>query len=400
MREFPVLSETFVVNQVLEMARKGFDVKVLSVNPICKDERVYGELFCQDNLKIELISLFTKKHGKKSYLIMLLGLLYCLKKVERYGLAKLFFTFVKKRDFFLAKDLMCIVWSAKGLNISVDNCIAHFGNNGVVFDHLVKGNLIKCKHLFTVFHGFEISKHEQIKSWGQLYQTLSGTLLPISDLWSRKLQALGVNPKKIEVLHMGVDVDRFSFKPRILKTPPIILSVARATEKKGLLYAIEGVLNCDVECELRIIGDGSLLPSLKDVAATHKNSYRIKFLGAQSSEFVLEALDESDIFLLPSITDRDGDMEGIPVSLMEAMSRGVPVLSTYHSGIPELITDGVNGYLVKEKDSKGISEKLEMIIKNENNIHLKKNARHTVETDFNSKKLSERLSLLLEAKNV
>ncbi|MDP2537245.1 glycosyltransferase [Alteromonas stellipolaris] len=394
-REFPVLSETFVLNQVLEIAKSGFDVRVLSVNPITQDDRVKNNVFSQNNIKVDLIPIFTKKHDKSSFIQMFLGFLYCLFSIERLGLLKLFFSFLKKKNFFIARDLLCLVWNVRKLNISMDSCIAHFGNNGVVFDHLVKAKLIQCSHLFTIFHGFEISKYDQIRSWGNLYKTLSGTILPISELWSFKLQKLGVSKDKIEVIHMGVDIDRFSFKERDIGRVPSILTVARATEKKGLVYAIEGVLNCDLDCELKVIGDGMLLPDLKAIALNHKNAHRVKFLGSRPSDFVVDALDNSDIFLLPSVVDINGDMEGIPVSLMEAMAKGVLVLSTYHSGIPELIKDGLNGYLVQERDSVGISKKLESIIRDCEYKSLTIKARQTIEVDFNAKKLNERLCQLI-----
>jgi colanic acid/amylovoran biosynthesis glycosyltransferase len=75
-------------------------------------------------------------------------------------------------------------------------------------------------------------------------------------------------------------------------------------------------------------------------------------VGAQKQHRVIEILESSHIFMLPSVTAANGDQEGLPVALMEAMAMGLPVLSTLHSGIPELVEDGLSGLLVPEKDVK------------------------------------------------
>jgi len=388
-RNFPVLSQTFVLNQVKDFIEEGLEVQVISVNPITDEENVSSELV--QNVS----SILPAEHGTKSYFYMLMGLIFCLFSFRRYKLISLFFHFLKKNNKFLAKDLMCSTWFLRKKNIQVDKCIAHFGSNGVVMEHFISAGLVKCNKLYTVFHGFEISRYDQLDLWKSYYGKLSGTLLPISEHWKNKLIELGASPDCIEVVHMGVDVTRFSYKNKPFSTPLAILSVARATEKKGLIYAIEAVLKCKIDCRYKIIGDGALLASLKEVAANHENGYRIVFDGAKSSDYVAHSLKNSDLFLLPSVRDSAGDMEGIPVSLMEAMASGVIVLSTIHSGIPELIEDGYSGFLVPEKDTLALSNKILSISKNENLSRIRINAREKVEKEFNSVKLRNDLMQLI-----
>ncbi len=109
---------------------------------------------------------------------------------------------------------------------------------------------------------------------------------------------------------------------------------------------------------------------------------------------------KADVFILPSVTDNSGDMEGIPVSLMEAMASGVVVLSTYHSGIPELIQDNISGFLVPERDVDALIEKIELIIGHDNIATIREHARKRVEEEFNAQTLNLQLVKLLNGENV
>ena len=91
---------------------------------------------------------------------------------------------------------------------------------------------------------------------------------------------------------------------------------------------------------------------------------KIELLGWKQQTEVAALIEQADIVLAPSVTGRDGDCEGIPVSLMESMAKGLPVISTLHSGIPELIEDGVSGYLLPERDIVELSNKIGHLIAN------------------------------------
>jgi colanic acid/amylovoran biosynthesis glycosyltransferase len=103
--------------------------------------------------------------------------------------------------------------------------------------------------------------------------------------------------------------------------------------------------------EWRIVGGGPLESELVSSSTQLVASGRIAWLGTQSSQFVLSLLNSwADIFVLPCRTASDGDADGIPVALMEAMTAGVPVVSSSVAGIPELISSGITGYLIEPGD--------------------------------------------------
>lgn len=114
--------------------------------------------------------------------------------------------------------------------------------------------------------------------------------------------------------------------------------------------------------------------------------------GQKNRDEVIGLLQDADIFLAPSVTANNGDMEGIPMALMEAMAMGLPVISTFHSGISELIEDGQTGFLTKEKDVNAIADKLLYVIHNSKRLdEIKKNARNHVNTHFNLDKQNDEL---------
>lgn len=121
--------------------------------------------------------------------------------------------------------------------------------------------------------------------------------------------------------------------------------------------------------------------------------------GFKPSHEVKAMLDQADLFLLPSVTGADGDMEGIPVALMEAMAVGIPVVSTLHSGIPELIDAGKSGWLVPENDAAALAERLQAFasLQEAELRPMLSLARRKVETDFNQQVIYRELAGLLQA---
>ena len=118
----------------------------------------------------------------------------------------------------------------------------------------------------------------------------------------------------------------------------------------------------------------------------------VKLLGWKQKTEVIDILNNSHILLAPSITAKNGDREGIPVALMEAMAMGLPVISSLHSGIPELVTDGISGFLIPERDVEGIAAKLNFLIEHpEMWSQMGKAGRAIVEANYDINKLNHRL---------
>ena len=178
------------------------------------------------------------------------------------------------------------------------------------------------------------------------------------------LKSLSRQPEKVELLYHGLDLSRFpdpgSQSPQNdshENQPLQILSIGRAVNKKGydvLLNAL-AQLPQGLNWHFCHIGGGPLLDELKTLAIDLKIDYRIDWLGAQNFQTVLSRYEMADIFVLASRIDEDGDRDGLPNVLMEAMTQAIPCVATNISGIPELITDQVNGCLVEAENSQQLS---------------------------------------------
>ncbi|THK41157.1 glycosyltransferase [Methylophaga sp. SB9B] len=140
--------------------------------------------------------------------------------------------------------------------------------------------------------------------------------------------------------------------------------VSRLVEKKGVETLIKamGILNSkDVDFSVIIYGDGPLKTDLINLTKAEGLDKKIEFRGEISHSEVPKFISSLSVFVLPCKVDKKGDVDGIPVVLMESMALGVPVISTTVSGIPELIEDGVSGYLCEPDDYQNLSLKINKV---------------------------------------
>lgn len=163
----------------------------------------------------------------------------------------------------------------------------------------------------------------------------------------------------VSVISMGCDTSKFGkqyheenyFNQEGKK---VILFVGRLAEKKGVTYLIDAMK--DIEGKLVIIGDGPLRETLEKQA--RKYGDKIEFWGSKSHQELREIYASADVFVAPSITAKDGDKEGLGLVLLEAMASGLPVVGSDSGGIPEIVKDGYNGFLVEEKNIEELSDRI------------------------------------------
>jgi glycosyltransferase involved in cell wall biosynthesis len=174
---------------------------------------------------------------------------------------------------------------------------------------------------------------------------------------------LGCDPQKVEIQRTGIPLEEFPFRDRALPKNGEwrFVQAGRLIEKKGLpvtLRAFEVFVRQYLNATLTIAGEGPLLRELESLARELKIAERVSFTGFLSQQQLREIYYRSHIFLHPSQTGRDGNQEGIPNSMLEAMATGLPVFATEHGGIPEAIEHGVSGVLVPERDEFALVETL------------------------------------------
>jgi len=255
----------------------------------------------------------------------------------------------------------------------------------------------------VVFHGYDISRY-LVEHGDHAYDQIlseSDLVMPVSRHWREKLIQLGCEERKIVVHRMGVDVDGFRFRERrpMPGEDVKIVSVGRLIEKKGHEYVIRAVgrlINEGKGITCVIVGDGPLREQLEALAGELRVAERVVFKGAMTAERLADLYESGHLFVLPSVTSREGDQEGIPVVLMEAQALGLPVVSTYHSGIPELVIDGETGLLVPERDVGALYVALKGLIENPSRwAALARGARQHVEEHYDIRTLNDRLEAML-----
>jgi colanic acid/amylovoran biosynthesis glycosyltransferase len=184
-----------------------------------------------------------------------------------------------------------------------------------------------------------------------------------SESLRRAVVDLGCDPEKIKIQHTGIPLEEFPFLDRAVPKNGEwqFVQAGRLIEKKGLpvaLRAFSTFLKQHPNATLTIAGEGPLLPELQKFARELGVTDRVSFTGFVSQEQLREIYYRSHIFLHPSQTGRDGNQEGIPNSMLEAMATGLPVFATEHGGIPEAIENGVSGVLIPERDDSALAQAL------------------------------------------
>jgi colanic acid/amylovoran biosynthesis glycosyltransferase len=216
------------------------------------------------------------------------------------------------------------------------------------------------------FHGADVTVDMNKPAYREATQRMLEAVklvLVRSQSLRRAVADLGCDPEKIEIQRAGIPLEEFPFRER--RWPKSgewrLVQAGRLIEKKGLpvtLRAFAVFLGKYPNATLTIAGEGPLLGQLHKLACELNVEAGVSFTGFISQEQLRDIYYRSDIFLHPSQTGRDGNQEGIPNSMLEAMASGLPVFATQHGGIPEAIENGVSGVLVQERDHEELARAL------------------------------------------
>jgi colanic acid/amylovoran biosynthesis glycosyltransferase len=372
--DFPALSETYVLDQITGLIDRGFDVDILAskmrdeatIHPDVEDYSLLNRAYYIDNSppsgsRIARWTLIFARLVRR-------GRFRLMREAAVAGLRRAFGLPV----LIGALQLVAYAHTLERLP-TPDMVVCHFGPTGDLMVRLRRATKAKWP-ILTFFHGYDLSLLLQ-KNGPGIYRRLfreGDFFLPVSRFFQKRLVSIGAAPDRMAVHRMGVKVqphlrtskhasaraqNEFSF-----------LSIGRLVEKKGLEFAIRAVARCrevnpELKMTLSIVGDGPLHNHLRDTVDSLGLGNLVQLLGSMHREQVVDKLQTANAFLLPSVTTETGDIEGIPVSISEAMAMGLPVISTYHSGIPEIIEHEINGFLVPERDVDALADAMCRIVR-------------------------------------
>lgn len=229
-------------------------------------------------------------------------------------------------------------------------------------------------------------------------------VVAISEYNRQFLRARG-SPRQtpVHVVHCGVEPAAYPFRPRLpSSTRPVrALCVASLQEYKGhrvLLQALAGAGNRLAHVRLDVVGEGPARAELEQLATDLGVEARVRFHGSLPEPAVADLLAAADLFVLPSVVARNGQREGLPVVLIEALAAGVPVVATRLSGVPELIRDESTGLLAEPGDPASLARSIEAVIADPAAARGRAEAgRRLVEREFDIRRSAETLGRLFLA---
>jgi glycosyltransferase involved in cell wall biosynthesis len=222
--------------------------------------------------------------------------------------------------------------------------------------------------LVAHFHGRDCSAYSVLNAYKKQYQELfkyASYVVAVSHVMEKKLESLGCPKEKIVYSPCAPDKEFFEISPKFNNRQ--LLSVGRFVDKKApyiTLLAFKKVLDNFPDARLVMAGSGPLLPSCKHIAHILGMEDKVSFPGNLSHKEVVKLMSESYAYVQHSVTADDGDMEGTPVSVMEASAAGLPVISTFHAGIPDVIVDGKTGLLSNEYDMQSMVGQMLQLLSN------------------------------------
>lgn len=297
-----------------------------------------------------------------------------------------------------------IIHVAKKKNASIVH--SHFGYQGWRYMDVIKQ--AGLKHIVT-FYGVDISRMPKenpvwINRYADMFSKVDAVLCEGPHMAGCAVN-MGCPESKVKVHHLGIILDDIPFVPRqwAPETAFRVLIAASFREKKGIPYALEalGQIQNSVDLEITIIGDAGdsfegkqEKEKIKAVIKKHRITKKVRFSGYQPLAKMREEAYRHHVFLSPSVTCSNGDTEGgAPVGIIEMAASGMPVISTKHCDIPEVIQDGIGGLLAEERDVEGLIRHLRWLIDNPGKWEaMTMAARKHIETEYNGKEQGNRLA--------
>ncbi len=377
--KFPSWTESMILTQITQLVDRGHEVDIYTGHPE-SPSHAHAEVLDYRLLDRTYYLPYPPNrlmHRPKTYWILL----------QAMGLG---------RHLGISKPGYAAIKMLKKSTYDIIHC--QFGTIGLRSLVLRDIGLLRGK-LVTSFRGYDATKYPANAKNG-VYDPLfrrGDLFLAVSQHIKNRLIELGCDERKVLVHRSAIDCSKFHFSTRKLEQPDEIrlVTIARLVEKKGLEYSICAVAelaSSRKNIRYQIVGDGALRKDLQRLIQELGVGNVVTLLGWKSHQEAIEILDHSHIYISPSVTARTGDQEGIPNGLKEAMAMGLPVVGTKHAGIPELVTDGVSGFLVPERDVHSLAERITYLIENtEIWPKIGRAARAVVENRYDVNKLSDEL---------
>jgi glycosyltransferase involved in cell wall biosynthesis len=381
---YPLLSETFIIAEVKNLNQHGFDVRVFSLFKPKPNENDLndGELTAQTIYGTPFMR-FSKLLPAHLFFLWKMPLTYM--KTFRYAFHH------RNREAsllpFLRMSINGVEQRQQAAYVDRQNILLHFfvvmpfavmiHREGYTWMHAAFANIPSSFTLLTeklTGVPYSISAHAM-----DIF--ITPELLPEKFANARFIATCNHYNKgylqerypetdlnKVHPIYHGTDLTHFTSRERTIKEePPVLLTVGRLVKKKGLAGLLRASLTLkekNVPFQIWIVGDGPERPRLELFCRMNQLHEVVKFWGACPPDHVIDFYQKSTLFVLPCVEDESGDRDGIPNVIAEAMAMRLPIVSSFLSGIPELVTDRVSGRLLAPNDIDGLAAVLQELLEN------------------------------------
>ena len=384
-KRFPRYSETFVVTEVLAHEAAGWDVEIFSLRP--PNDTHFQDLLARVRAPVRYLPSEGTRPGDFWAALQEAGRL----------LPGAWTALESLRGAAAGDAYQALLLALEVRRRGIEHLHAHFATVATDVARLA-ARLAGVPYSFTA-HAKDIF-HETVQPddlRGKLEE--AAAVVTVSDFNLAYLRAtFGAAAARVRRVYNGLELDRFPYaEPRA--RPRRVVAVGRLVEKKGFDVLLESAALMSargVDFTLDLIGGGPLETPLERRMAELDLAGRVRLRGPQPQAEIARAVSEAAAFAAPCVVGRDGNRDGLPTTLVEAMALGTPCVSTDVTGIPELVRDGDTGLLVPQNDAAALAAVLERLLADPAlRITLATRARRRIEEDFDARGSSARLRQIL-----
>lgn len=398
MSRFPKLTETFILYEMIAMEETGETIEVYPLirenEPVIQAEaheyveRAHFTPFLSLKMIWSNIKLLFKKPG--TYVKTLTTIIHSNWGSRRFLLGKLVYF---PKSVYLAEMMT---------RDKIDHIHVHFASFPAAVAYMIH-QFSNISYSFTA-HGSDLHRDQHM-----LCEKIQDAKYVISISQYNKDMMIDhcgkENAEKIKIVHCGVDLERFKQDEAVNQTNSSdylsIICIGSLHEVKGQRYLIEAchiLHQSNIPFHCNFVGDGEDRKLLEEMVESYGIDDKVTFHGRLAQADVIRQLKQADVAALTSVPSQDGRREGIPVALMEAMAFSLPVVATRLSGIPELVDDGITGYLTEAGDSEAIATALTELSQNPDQQKIMGRAgRAKIEAEFELRQNAKDLSHILRA---
>ncbi len=389
LRKFPVLSETFILNEILALEEKGVQVHIFSLGRT-SDPRFHDGVV---KLKARISYIPDITDPKKIWNVHR----KFIKNKRKLYFKQLATSALSGHPNFMWRYIQSVCVAREAKRLGITHFHAHFADNSTTVASYAS-NLTGIPFSFSA-HAVDIFKKVKPKELTRKVND-ANFVVAISEFNKQFLQEVTKQKQdKIVRVYNGINLNRYK-PPEVqnVKDTFTILTVARLVEKKGLdvlIKACHRLKEQGMPFQCLIVGKGAMKAKLLDLINDLKLENHVYLLGAKTQLEVLDLYHQVHLFVLPSIIAADGNREGLPVSITEALACGLPVVTTPCTGITEAVQDKHNGLIVPCNDDLALSEAIKAMCEDEIlYTTVKSNAHPSVKSQFNQDHTTTQLKSL------